>query len=513
VFFLKSNYRMNDMRIILFIVLLGVFVQIKAQVYLHPTTGIALENVGSCLTTTCGGTYYDNGGAAGNYTNNINGTYRVFCPNQAGQCLTATFSQFSIEGGAGCPYDVFLVLNGSTQNSPVIWGGCGAGAIGPFTGTTNGCLGFRFWSDFSVPGAGWAATFSCAPCPGAPSGTSNNDCNFATFLCSNATVPGNSTGPGIVSEACTGSGCPAGGENYSNWYIVQFMTGGTFTFSINPATATDDYDYAIYGPNVGCNALGPPLRCSDSGLTGATGLSAAAVDFSENVLGDKWTAQMNVLAGQTYYIMVDEWTPTGAGYSLTFGGTAVMSCSMVPVELASFEAWYDYEKRQTELSWLTLGELNCDYFEVQRSTDNETFETIDVISGNGTTNLAQRYFSSDASPFPGEVNYYRLKQVDYNGNFEYSWVQAVAIHDPEAQLQIIPQPAGSLAELRWITANEGTYRLDIYDCTARRFVRSSISVDKGMNRIPIDLSALTRGVYFLTIQGNGDFYSRTFVRE
>jgi len=488
--------------------------RLGAQVYTHPLVGIASENVGSCEVATCTGTYYDNGGAAGNYSNFVNGTYRVFCPNQAGQCLRATFSSFSIEGGPLCPYDSFFVLNGSTQNSPMLFGGCGTGAIGPFTGTGNGCLGFRFFSDGSVVGPGWAATFSCVPCAGGPTGTANSDCANATFLCSNATVPGNSTGPGIVAEACGGGGCPAGGENYSNWYVVQFLTGGTFNFTIVPQTATDDYDYAVYGPNLACGSLGPALRCSDSGATGNTGLAAASVDNSENVFGDKFTAQMNVLAGQSYYIMVDEWTPTGAGYSLNFGGTAVMSCTMVPVNLISFDAKYDPVNREVLLDWSTASEQNNAYFEVQRSLNGWEFETIDHIIGAGTTQQQMNYHSVDTRPFPGEVNYYRLKQVDENGLFDFSPTQAVLINDPDYQLQVLPNPAGDMAEIAWISGAEvGESRLDIYDYTARHLLSERIIPGKGRNSIPLDLSLFPTGVYFLTLQGGGDMLTRTFVRE
>jgi hypothetical protein len=489
-------------------------IPLSGQVYLHPVSSIAFENVGSCLTTTCGGTYYDDGGASGNYSSNVNGIYRVFCPSAPGQCLTATFSQFDIHNSGATCADFLVISNGSTQNSPQLFAGCGTGSIGPFTGTANGCLGFRFYSNNNQQAAGWTATLSCAPCAGGPSGTTNSDCVNATFLCSNASVPGNSLGPGIVSEACTGSGCPAGGENYSNWYIVQFQSSGTFNFTVTPSSTSDDYDYAVYGPNVSCGSLGAPLRCSDSGLTGATGLSAAATDFSEDVYGDKFTAPLNVVAGQTYYIMVDEWSPTGAGYSLTFGGTAVMSCTQVPVTLISFDAVYDHERTTVQLDWSTASEQDNDYFEVQRSVNGTDFEAIDRIGGAGTSFVTQHYRAYDANPFPGEINYYRLKQVDTNGAFEYSSVQAVVIHDPEYQLRIVPNPAGDLAEVIWMSAAEGgEYRLDVYDCTARNHLRMRIAAVAGRNVIPLDLSGIQEGVYFLTLQGGGEMLTRTFVKK
>lgn len=486
--------------------------------YLHPTTGIAGEYVGSCQVATSNGTYYDDGGAAGNYSTNIDATYRIFCPNSVGQCLTATFTFLDIYDydafwcGGCC--DILWVTNGSTQNSPLLYSGCGPGPIGPFTGTINGCLGFRFASDGSVTRPGWAATLSMAPCAGGPNGTDNNDCSNTTLICSNVAVPGNSTGPGISAEACGGAaGCPAGGENYSNWYSVSFVTNGTFNFTIVPAVGTDDYDYAVYGPGVTCGALGNALRCSDAYLTGNTGLSGAAGDVTEDVNGDKFTAQMNVLAGQTYYIMVDEWTPTGAGYNLNLGGTATISCVPLPVKLLSFDATYEDEKKAVNLTWVTETEINNDYFVVERSLDGTTFEQISVVKGAGNSSFTRYYFSTDTEPYPGEINYYRLKQVDFDGNFEYSYISAVVINDPLSKFSVYPNPATESATILFHAVNTKDYRLNIYDYTSKLILSYNFKSERGKNLIPLDLKGFNQGVYFINIQGNGEMLKTTFIKE
>lgn len=481
--------------------------------YTHPTTGIAFEYVGACETATCSGTYYDNGGAGANYSNNINGVYRIFCPNTAGQCLTATFTQFSIEGGGGCPFDLFRVSNGSTQNSPLLFSGCGTGAIGPFTGTANGCLGFRFWSDFSVTLPGWTATFSCSPCAGGPSGTANNDCVNATQVCSNVNVPGNSTGPGIAAEACGGAACPAGGENYSNWYLVTIATSGTFNFTITPSIATDDYDYAVYGPNVTCGALGANIRCSDAGATGNTGLSALAIDNSENVTGDKFTAEMNVTAGQWYYIMVDEWTPTGAGYTLSFGGTATISCTPLPLELLSFYAGYNYSEKAVELQWETASETNMEKFTVEYSTDGGAFEPIGVIpANNGNHNNLYQFTHSD--PMMEEINYYRIAQTDREGRTVYSDIRAVMINDPQGEISVFPSPATEQTQIEFHTAyDEIPSEMNIYDYSGKHILTYNFTAKRGKNVIPLELFGFDSGVHFVTIQCNGTWHRTAFVKQ
>jgi len=496
--------------------------------YLHPTTGIASEKVGSCQVATSSGTYYDDGGAAGNYSNNIgysscspfwcpDGIYRIFCPDVAGQCLVATFSSFSIEGGGGCPYDLFTVVNGSTEFAPTIWSGCGTAAIGPFTGTANGCLGFKFASDGTTNGTGWAATFSTIACAGGPSGTANNDCRFYTQLCSNASVASNSTGPGILAEACGGAACPAGGENYSNWFAVTFSSGGTFSFTVSPSVGTDDYDYAVFGPvasAASCSSLPAALRCSDAYLTGNTGLASGAGDNSEDVTGNKWTNEMNVLTGEIYFIMIDEWTPTGAGYNLSFGGTAVMSCGVIlPVELLSFDAQYNDEKKLVNLHWVTETEINNGYFAVERSVDGVNYEQIDMVKGSGNSTQQKSYWSVDRNAFPGEINYYRLKQVDRNGKFTYSGVSAVAIYDPSAQFSIFPNPVNETAHIAFNIPYENECSLNIYDYTGKQMLAHKFTSVKGKNLVTVDLADYAKGIYFVTFSDGVDLIKSVFIKE
>jgi hypothetical protein len=73
--------------------------------YTHPTVGIQSEFVGSCLVADCGPvSYYDNVGPGGDYSNNINFIYRVFCPSVAGNCMRVTFNSFDVQPQGGWPF-------------------------------------------------------------------------------------------------------------------------------------------------------------------------------------------------------------------------------------------------------------------------------------------------------------------------------------------------------------------------------------------------------------------------
>jgi gliding motility-associated-like protein len=301
--------------------------QLNAQTYLHPTVGQQNTYTGTCMVNTNSGTYYDNGGPAGNYSPNINGILRTFCPSTPGTAVRVTFTSFSMnDNWAGCGgpsncCDWLIICNGPTQNSPVIWQGC-LSSPGTVTSThPSGCLTFRFVSDNTVQLAGWSATISNVPMAGGPTGLTNADCINATGICNNGfSFSGLSTGPGLQSDGCTG--CVTS-ENFSNWYEFTINTSGTLGFTLNPNSGTHDYDFALYLAS-SCGSLGSPVRCSYAATTGATGMANWPADVSEDVYGDGWVQWLNVTAGQHYYLLINEWSPNNGSFTLNWSGTATI---------------------------------------------------------------------------------------------------------------------------------------------------------------------------------------------
>jgi len=91
----------------------------------------------------------------------------------------------------------------------------------------------------------------------------------------------------------------------------------------------------------------------------------------------------------------------------------------LPVQLTSFTGVaVDHVNR---LDWTTVTETNCNYFDVERSNDGNHFSSIGNVQGAGNSTSSNNYTFNDENPFPG-VNYYRLKQMDYDGNYQYSSV-------------------------------------------------------------------------------------------
>lgn len=486
--------------------------------YTHPTTGIANERVGACLVSDCGPATYTDDGNAGNYSINIPDIYRVFCPSVAGNCMQVTFNSFNVESG----YDFLQVRNGPTQSSPVITSAPNSivnggypvmgyssqmaltGALAtPFSFTStdeSGCLTFAFWSDNMVTAPGWSATLQCVPCVGGPSGTSNSDCIFSTVLCSNANVVSMADGPGIVSEGCAGSVCPAGGENHSNWYRFMAQTTGNLDVTITPTVMTDDYDFAIYGPNTPCNALGNPIRCSDAGVSGVTGAMPPGTGTSEDVLGDGFVTSLNVIAGETYYLVVDKWSPSGGtGYTLSFGGSVSLDCNILPIQLSLFEAEYEPNLNVVDLTWVTQTEDNMSHYEVERSVDGMNYEIINRVSAVGNSNMETQYFTVDTDPFAG-VNYYRLNQFDFDGNSKHSEIRAVNVLDDMYDiLTLFPNPTTEMTEVIFNSYSKEDAVLTLTDATGKTITQEIIPVVKGGNRLNLNMSEQQSGVYVLSI--------------
>ncbi|MBI1836876.1 MAG: gliding motility-associated C-terminal domain-containing protein [Flavobacteriia bacterium] len=311
---------------------------IIAQTYYAPTAGILGSFAGGCPIGTNTGTYVDDGGVGGNYSTNINGVYQTICPTNTGESISITFSSFNMENG----WDYIVIGNGPAQNSTAFTT-APADAMGWITGTpsvpftytatnSSGCLTIRLTSDFITTAAGFQATISTVN-NGTALATGNSDCNTSRFICSNTAFNDVSYGPGIAPDEACVSSCLTG-EVYSNWYTFTAMTTGTIELTIAPNTGTDDFDFAIFGPGTSCGAAAP-VKCSFSGVTGNTGLTSTSFDSSEGAGGDGWLSPLNVIAGETYQLMVNNWSPGGAGFDLNFSGSATIGTPAPAINSAS----------------------------------------------------------------------------------------------------------------------------------------------------------------------------------
>lgn len=119
-----------------------------------------------------------------------------------------------------------------------------------------------------------------------------------------------------------------------------------------------------------------------------------------------------------------------------------LSLGALPVELTYFQARPTDEK-WVELTWETASEDNNAYFDIERSADGLNFTSIAQVEGFGTSYVSQTYLSYDERPLPG-INYYRLKQVDIDGSFEYSDIKSVTFSKLGSKLSLYPNPSSGI---------------------------------------------------------------------
>ncbi len=170
---------------------------------------------------------------------------------------------------------------------------------------------------------------------------------------------------------------------------------------------------------------------------------------------------------------------------------------VLPVEWISFEAI----KRESTvlLLWSTATETNNDRFEVERSADALNFTKINEIPGAGTTDLQQNYEDVDSNPLSGH-NYYRIKQVDFDGNFSYTDIRSVLFEDANAgfNAKIYPNPSKERVlhlEVSGVSPNK-TGTIDIYNTNGQLLMTQEITA---AGQVKLDWR-WPAGTYWMQIQ-------------
>ncbi|HSV88616.1 MAG TPA: T9SS type A sorting domain-containing protein [Bacteroidales bacterium] len=245
------------------------------------------------------------------------------------------------------------------------------------------------------------------------------------------------------------------------------------------------------------------------------------------------------------HLVVAEWTPSGWGdrgrsdvgvlpdgfgrvtsnipisFSQKFMTLASTNMEVpLPIELVSFKA--RVENNTVVLEWVTASEINNNFFTLERSLDGRNFEVIGYVDSKapgGNSNQTLRYFHIDRNP-PEGILYYRLKQTDYDGAFEYSdiiSVQYSSVFATRLQMVLYPNPSdgtGIQVMATGFSYNETT-RVFITDIAGRTVYSNELIPDlNGAIFTRIDFqSKLRPGIYIVTVIGTtGKTSNRLVVR-
>ena len=193
---------------------------------------------------------------------------------------------------------------------------------------------------------------------------------------------------------------------------------------------------------------------------------------------------------------------TGTVMPFTFAGPTVVN--PLPIELLSFSGYGVVSANQ--LNWTTAAETNNNYFELERSANANEFLKIATIAGAGNSTTIKEYDYRDNSPGAG-INYYRLKQVDYNGDYTYSNIISIDQNTFDNSLvQVYPNPSSDVVNI--VTSNNIT-SVTIYNMRGE-IVYSNLSQQSNS----IEFKPLSDGVYIVkALDTNGNISTSRFVKK
>lgn len=193
------------------------------------------------------------------------------------------------------------------------------------------------------------------------------------------------------------------------------------------------------------------------------------------------------------------------GRTTTAIRTTTTSWGALPVELSSFTA--SVNNRDITLNWSTLTELNNSVFEIERKAfSSDGWTKVGNVSGNGTSNVSHNYTFTDRNLTSG-IFTYRLKQTDFNGNFEYHNLNGeVIIGTPNTfeLKQNYPNPFNPTTTISFDLPVNGNVSLKVFN-TSGKEVATLVNETKsaGYYNINFNASNLSSGVYYYRLEANG----------
>ncbi|TXB65777.1 T9SS type A sorting domain-containing protein [Vicingus serpentipes] len=476
------------------------------RVYTYTSSGGQDTDFDVCISsdpppvTACSGNFYDTGGSGSNYSNNEN-YFKTYCSSTPGQCLVMTFTSFNTESCC----DELTIYNGPDLSSPVI--GTYAGSSLPNGGVitaNSGCLTIYWDSDYSSTSAGWEATISCGACPaptcsdGIQNGTETGiDCGGtcgACPVCGNPTTNDWCSDPAILTQG--GSGWTSSTYNYytyddpgtsfcgsienNSWYLfTAASTTETFNFtSIDNCSWNDGIQAEVFDVTTDANGC-------------CTSLSSVSNCWNPGYVTSGTVTATGLTIGNDYYLMVDGY----AGDYCEFTVSNWSATGILPVTLTNFKG-HNY-KGGNKLIWTTQSEVNNDYFIIQRAKDAKNFDDVGIVDGNGNSNIENNYEFIDDESLSG-INYYRLKQIDFNGDYEHSRIIVLKSIN-SIDVAIYPNPSADNLYFDLSDSNDEVLTISYTNMTGIT-LKEKIQTSKEMNTYKVnEFKKLSSGIYMMQI--------------
>lgn len=380
---------------------------------------------------------------------------------------------------------------------------------------TGGPLGYSTtslsYTGYNSSGIGGAVTFAHASGSkedaNMPTLVYNSGSVYASFLL-NVSVSGGTTGDYFF-HFMDSSGATPGTNFRGRLFFKDGSTTGTFKLGLSKGSAAASAVFGSTDYTIGTPLLvvlkytfNPSFSDTVYGYVFTSGVPAsepASANFATSVAADVALSDLSKIKS----VALRQGTVgTGAGTVDGIRVSHIWGDGPLPVTLNYFKAYQD--GKSVQLSWETATERNNRGFEVQKSHDGANFESIVFIQGKGNSSRVNLYHYTDEN-FDGTTTYYRLKQVDFDGQISYS--EMAVINSDEPSVEIGPNPFENQIIVK--SGRPGTsVSVEVLDISGKtRLVKEGVGV------ILIDTHDLSEGVYFLRINHGNRITSRRVIKK
>lgn len=209
-------------------------------------------------------------------------------------------------------------------------------------------------------------------------------------------------------------------------------------------------------------------------------------------------------AGQDFSLRINYINNAGPEMTCQYSAAG----ALLPVELVYFRS--EIKENTVQLFWQTASEINNEGFQVEYSKDGKTWEMLDFIDGKGTTTELVDYAYNHESPAAGITNYYRLRQIDFDGAQEFSRIASEFIAGAgDGQINVFPNPiSGKELNVEFYFTSDKETLIQLTDALGRTVWANQIFVTEKGQRQVLDLPQVTTGNYYLIVQTEAQIFHK-----
>lgn len=296
------------------------------------------------------------------------------------------------------------------------------------------------------------------------------------------------------------------------------------------------FNPGTYGASLYLMNTNPPGVCAPNPLLPSITFQ---VEYSVAATGNTWIQLQNVTSNSVPQTAAPTWIQLGGVFNLpttalrfrlTLSNGTVAGCGNdfaiddimfatcpeggpLPVEFLGITA--NQKGSGVSVNWTTGAEYNNKYFDVEKSIDGSNWSTIARVNSAGNSNSTLKYNAYDAKPVAG-YNYYRIKQVDIDGKFDYSPIAKANIKIEKTGVSVLTNPFVNNITVDFLSNNSQYVNAKLTDISGKQIAVQKWQINKGSTRILFEqVAGLQRGMYILTVtDNNGEvLYNNKLIKQ